>query len=184
MNFLIVCLFGFQIEHHCIAFIFNSLIIAKARAIIFLVWTVSSSLFNQFSGSGSRLSPLTTPPCERSPHMTLSLQEILIVGSAVEQAKFSELTMDMFRWVKLHFLWTSWQSSSSRMLQTLEREPQESFHGLSGGHPMTHGGPHGTLNPPPINPLQLKKYDFRCKSSCQSNARLCAWFKGLYRKWW
>ncbi|ETN58103.1 hypothetical protein AND_010294 [Anopheles darlingi] len=30
-------------------------------------------------------------------HMTLSLQEILIVGSACEQAKFSELTMDMFR---------------------------------------------------------------------------------------
>jgi len=41
--------------------------------------------------------------------MTLSLQEILIVGSACEQAKFSELTMDMFR-----------------MLQTLEREPTES----------------------------------------------------------
>ncbi|XP_055701430.1 protein SCAI isoform X2 [Phlebotomus papatasi] len=56
-----------------------------------------------------RLSPLTTPPCERSPHMTLTLQEILIVGSTCEQAKFSELTMDMFR-----------------MLQTLEREPQES----------------------------------------------------------
>ncbi|XP_070497595.1 protein SCAI isoform X3 [Chironomus tepperi] len=78
------------------------------------------------SGSGSRLSPLTTPPCERSPQMTLSLQEILIVGSAVEQAKFSELTMDMFR-----------------MLQTLEREPQESFHhGMMPHHPMTHGGPH------------------------------------------
>ncbi|XP_055910169.1 protein SCAI isoform X2 [Eupeodes corollae] len=66
-----------------------------------------------------RLSPLTTPPCERSPHMTLSLQEILIVGSACEQAKFSELTMDMFR-----------------MLQTLEREPTE-----SSTHPL--GGPHG-----------------------------------------
>lgn len=66
-----------------------------------------------------RLSPLTTPPCERSPHMTLSLQEILIVGSACEQAKFSELTMDMFR-----------------MLQTLEREPTE-----SATHPL--GGPHG-----------------------------------------
>ncbi|XP_055319814.1 protein SCAI isoform X2 [Sitodiplosis mosellana] len=58
-----------------------------------------------------RLSPLTTPPCERSPHMTLSLQEIIIVGSACEQAKFSELTMDMFR-----------------MVQTLEREPSESNH--------------------------------------------------------
>lgn len=69
------------------------------------------------SGSGSRLSPLTTPPCERSPHMTLSLQEILIVGSACEQAKFSELTMDMFR-----------------MLQTLEREPTDSGHPMIGMH--------------------------------------------------
>ena len=40
--------------------------------------------------------------------MTLSLQEVLIVGSCSEQVKFSELTLDMFR-----------------MLQTLEREPQE-----------------------------------------------------------
>lgn len=62
--------------------------------------------------------------------MTLSLQEILIVGSACEQAKFSELTMDMFR-----------------MLQTLEREPMEGTHPmtiLGGGMlPMigTHGGP-------------------------------------------
>lgn len=31
------------------------------------------------------------------------------------------------------------------MLQTLEREPTESFHGLSHGLPMTHGGPHGKL---------------------------------------
>ncbi|KAJ6598489.1 Protein SCAI, partial [Pseudolycoriella hygida] len=66
-----------------------------------------------------RLSPLTTPPCERSAHMTLSLQEILIVGSACEQAKFSELTMDMFR-----------------MLQTLEREPTESSIGMAGMLPM------------------------------------------------
>uniref|UniRef100_A0A182PLV3 Protein SCAI n=1 Tax=Anopheles epiroticus TaxID=199890 RepID=A0A182PLV3_9DIPT len=71
-----------------------------------------------------RLSPLTTPPCERTPHMTLSLQEILIVGSACEQAKFSELTMDMFR-----------------MLQTLEREPTDAMHPMI-GHPMAHGGPH------------------------------------------
>lgn len=39
------------------------------------------------------------------------------------------------------------------MLQTLEREPQESFQGLSqGGHPLglgsvPHGGPHGELEP-------------------------------------
>lgn len=75
--------------------------------------------------SGSRLSPLTTPPCERSPHMTLSLQEIIIVGSACEQAKFSELTMDMFR-----------------MLQTLEREPSESNQMHSG----MHGGMHGAMH--------------------------------------
>ncbi|KAM3968793.1 protein SCAI [Aphomia sociella] len=53
-----------------------------------------------------RLSQLTTPPVERSPQMTLSLQEVLIIGSSSQQVKFSELTMDMFR-----------------MLQTLEREP-------------------------------------------------------------
>ena len=40
--------------------------------------------------------------------MNLSLQEVIIVGSYSEQVKFSELTIDMFR-----------------MLQTLEREPQE-----------------------------------------------------------
>jgi hypothetical protein len=40
--------------------------------------------------------------------MTLSLQEVIIVGNLSEQAKFSELTLDMFR-----------------MLQTLEREPQD-----------------------------------------------------------
>lgn len=82
--------------------------------------------------------------------MTLSLQEILIVGSAVEQAKFSELTMDMFRWGNSTD--TGFNSNISfdylhifRMLQTLEREPQESYHGMP-HHPsmtMTHGGPHG-----------------------------------------
>jgi len=55
-----------------------------------------------------RLNPLITPPVEKSPIMTLTLQEVLIVGSCSEQVKFSELTLDMFR-----------------MLQTLEREPQE-----------------------------------------------------------
>lgn len=69
---------------------------ARAKACEFSK-KVYFTVFDGFSGSGSRLSPLTTPPCERSPQMTLSLQEILIVGSAVEQAKFSELTMDMFR---------------------------------------------------------------------------------------
>lgn len=55
-----------------------------------------------------RLNPLITPPVEKSPMMTLSLQEVLIVGASSDQVKFSELTLDMFR-----------------MLQTLEREPQE-----------------------------------------------------------
>ena len=55
-----------------------------------------------------RLNPLITPPLERSPVMTLSLQEVIIVGNLTDQVKFSELTLDMFR-----------------MLQTLEREPQE-----------------------------------------------------------
>lgn len=71
---------------------------SKARAIFVQFSNGSSSPSDQPSGSGSRLSPLTTPPCERSPHMTLNLQEIIIVGSACEQAKFSELTMDMFRY--------------------------------------------------------------------------------------
>ncbi|XP_017862424.1 PREDICTED: protein SCAI isoform X2 [Drosophila arizonae] len=94
----------------------------KAEAAVAVLHADSNPIILSHSGSGSRLSPLTTPPCERSPHMTLSLQEILIVGSACEQAKFSELTMDMFR-----------------MLQTLEREPTESAtnplsmsHGLHG----------------------------------------------------
>ena len=55
-----------------------------------------------------RLNPLITPPVERSPIMTISLQEVIIVGNVTDQVKFSELTLDMFR-----------------MLQTLEREPQD-----------------------------------------------------------
>ncbi|XP_055382653.1 protein SCAI isoform X3 [Condylostylus longicornis] len=93
----------------------------KAEAAVAVLHADSNPIVLSHSGSGSRLSPLTTPPCERSPHMTLSLQEILIVGSACEQAKFSELTMDMFR-----------------MLQTLEREPTESVHSI-GSHATMHG---------------------------------------------
>ena len=55
-----------------------------------------------------RLSPLTTPPVEKCPAMDLTLQEVLIIGNNNDQVKFSELTLDMFR-----------------ILQTLEREPQE-----------------------------------------------------------
>ena len=63
---------------------------------------------DEISHFNFRLNPLITPPVEKSPIMTLSLQEVLIVGSCSEQVKFSELTLDMFR-----------------MLQSLEREPQE-----------------------------------------------------------
>lgn len=55
-----------------------------------------------------RLTPLNTPPLEKGTPAILRLQEILIVGNSSEQLKYSELTLDMFR-----------------MLQTLEREPQE-----------------------------------------------------------
>ncbi|XP_064649107.1 protein SCAI-like isoform X2 [Lineus longissimus] len=55
-----------------------------------------------------RLTPLNTPPLEKGTPVYLTLQEILIVGNCHDQVKFSELTLDMFR-----------------MLQTLEREPQE-----------------------------------------------------------
>ncbi|XP_046681548.1 protein SCAI [Homalodisca vitripennis] len=65
-----------------------------------------------------RLSPLTTPPVEKSTMMNLSLQEILIVGNCNDQVKFSELTMDMFR-----------------MLQTLEREPQDEFNHIYDASP-------------------------------------------------
>jgi Protein SCAI len=88
--------------------------------------------------------------------MTLSLQEILIVGSAVEQAKFSELTMDMFRldlpYIFIKLSWVISIPNLHRMLQTLEREPQESFHGLSSTLPMgPHGGPHGRFSHQRIN---------------------------------
>ncbi|XKL60173.1 hypothetical protein PGB90_001189 [Kerria lacca] len=52
-----------------------------------------------------RLSPQTTPPVERSSAMTLTLQEIILIGNVNDQVKYSEMTIDMFR-----------------MIQTLERE--------------------------------------------------------------
>lgn len=73
-----------------------------------------------------RLSPLTTPPVEKSQYMNLTLQEILIVGSASEQVKFSELTMDMFR-----------------MIQTLEREPQEDYNHIYDASPAPGRVPYG-----------------------------------------
>ncbi|KAK6628651.1 hypothetical protein RUM43_002466 [Polyplax serrata] len=65
-----------------------------------------------------RLSPMTTPPVEKTSIMNLTLQEILIIGNSADQVKFSELTMDMFR-----------------MLQTLEREPQEDFNHIYDASP-------------------------------------------------
>ncbi|XP_049829971.1 protein SCAI isoform X2 [Schistocerca gregaria] len=65
-----------------------------------------------------RLSPLTTPPVEKSPIMNLTLQEILIIGNCNDQVKFSELTMDMFR-----------------MVQTLEREPQDEYNHIYDASP-------------------------------------------------
>ncbi|CAC5362133.1 unnamed protein product [Mytilus coruscus] len=59
-----------------------------------------------------RLTPLNTPPLDKSTPVYLALQEIIIVGNTADQVKFSELTLDMFR-----------------VLQTLEREPQEDFTG-------------------------------------------------------
>jgi hypothetical protein len=58
--------------------------------------------------------------------MNLTLQEILIVGSASEQVKFSELTMDMFR-----------------MIQTLEREPQEDYNHIYDASPAPGRVPYG-----------------------------------------
>ncbi|XP_046912223.1 protein SCAI [Dermatophagoides farinae] len=55
-----------------------------------------------------RMTPLNVPPMEKVMPSHLVLQEILIVGNCSDQVKFSELTLDMFR-----------------MLQALEREPQE-----------------------------------------------------------
>ena len=78
------------------------------------VFVESDTFLNVIDGDSNslvlshRLSPLMIPPVERSPVMTLSLQQVIIVGNLSEQVKFSELTLDMFR-----------------MLQTLEREPQE-----------------------------------------------------------
>ena len=74
------------------------------------VFVESDTFLNVIDGDSNslvlshRLSPLMIPPVERSPVMTLSLQQVIIVGNLSEQVKFSELTLDMFR-----------------MLQTLER---------------------------------------------------------------
>jgi hypothetical protein len=45
-----------------------------------------------------RLSPLTTPPVEKSPIMNLTLQEILIIGNCNDQVmfKWTSNTTDMF----------------------------------------------------------------------------------------
>ncbi|XP_059146296.1 protein SCAI-like [Physella acuta] len=75
----------------------------EADSIINVVDVDSSSIV-----LSHRLTPLNTPPLEKGTPVYLTLQEVLIVGNCHEQVKFSELTLDMFR-----------------MLQTLEREPQD-----------------------------------------------------------
>lgn len=116
--------FGFYFIHNCLFFSMTddyttscepddqmewSLVLGEIRAFIEAdtVVNVLDSDSNTIVLS-HRLNPLITPPLERSPMMTLTLQEVIIVGNLSEQAKFSELTLDMFR-----------------MLQTLEREPQD-----------------------------------------------------------
>lgn len=86
-----------------------SLVLGEIKAFVEAdtVVAVSDSESNSLVLS-HRLSPLLTPPVELSPVMTLSLQQVIIVGNVADQVKFSELTLDMFR-----------------MLQTLEREPQD-----------------------------------------------------------
>ncbi|KAL0279960.1 UNVERIFIED_CONTAM: hypothetical protein PYX00_001400 [Menopon gallinae] len=85
----------------------------KADALVSVIHADSNTIV-----LSHRLSPLTTPPVEKSPMMNLTLQEILIIGNCADQVKFSELTMDMFR-----------------MLQTLEREPQEDFNHIYDASP-------------------------------------------------
>ncbi|KAG1714779.1 Protein SCAI [Nymphon striatum] len=88
-----------------------------------------------------RLSLMNMPPMENISMGHLSLQEILIIGNCSEQVKFSELTLDMFR-----------------MLQTLEREPQEDIGQMydaspapgrvpfeNGDHPLKRDNPHKYL---------------------------------------
>jgi len=86
-----------------------SLVLGEIRAFV-EADTVANVLDNDSNSIvlSHRLSPLVTPTLERSPIMNLSLQEVIIVGNVADQVKFSELTLDMFR-----------------MLQTLEREPQD-----------------------------------------------------------
>ena len=101
-----------------IQLLFQFIAMKLAKCVIFCgAFYTSSTYHNPYpevtshpliSVSVNRLNPLITPPVEKSPMMTLSLQEVLIIGASSDQVKFSELTLDMFR-----------------MLQTLEREPQE-----------------------------------------------------------
>ncbi|XP_074654987.1 protein SCAI-like isoform X2 [Tubulanus polymorphus] len=86
-----------------------SLVLGEIRAFIEADSTISViDIDSSAIVLSHRLTPLNTPPLEKGTPVYLTLQEILIVGNCHDQVKFSELTLDMFR-----------------MLQTLEREPQE-----------------------------------------------------------
>lgn len=58
----------------------------------------------------NRLTQFNCPPVDKSIPKQLHLAEILIVGNCYDQIRFSELTLDMFR-----------------ILQCLERDPQDNF---------------------------------------------------------
>ena len=74
--------------------------------------------------------------------MTLSLQEVLIVGSCSEQVKFSELTLDMFR-----------------MLQTLEREPQEDMAQMYDQSPAPGRVPFVSIILNPLDSFHITRFD-------------------------
>ncbi|XP_076090836.1 protein SCAI-like isoform X2 [Mytilus galloprovincialis] len=110
-----------------------------------------------------RLTPLNTPPLDKSTPVYLALQEIIIVGNTADQVKFSELTLDMFR-----------------VLQTLEREPQEDFTGtqIYDASPAPGRPPfeNGDKNPKRDNP---HKYLLYKPTYSQMNTFLASGFKEL-----
>ncbi len=115
----------------------------------------------------NRLTQSNCPAMEKTSSKQLKLAEILIVGNCYDQIRFSELTLDMFR-----------------MLQCLERDPQDNFGNI---HPslqaqksLENGSVTGPLNPPDnrkcTNP---HKYLLYKPSFSVFNAYMAAGFKDL-----
>uniref|UniRef100_A0A8D8SC46 Protein SCAI n=1 Tax=Cacopsylla melanoneura TaxID=428564 RepID=A0A8D8SC46_9HEMI len=108
-----------------------------------------------------RLSPLTTPPVEKSTMMNLSLQEVVVIGNSCNQVKFNELSMDMYR-----------------IAQTLEREfnedagpyvgvgPGGDRTGAAGVGPPGVGGPHFNCSPAPARAPFEKSYSLSSTKGC------------------